>query len=332
MPYNLEVWSILQAEYKCELHIVYWDHKKLSPYQYTGEQFKLYRRSEYDTDAIRNLYSQIDPQLLVVSGRMDSSYLKICTQAKKEGKKIVMASDKQWTGSWRDWFAVLFRYSLYRKYFNYAWVSGDRQTKYALKVGFSASNIFQGVYSCNLALFQSFFSSKIGKDILFIGRLEPVKCILPLIRTLKELKDDGIFNGKLKIFGTGSLQNTIPQLEWIELNGFENQDKLQRGIESSVIFCLPSTYEPWGVVIHEMAAAGLLLCCSTSCGAADHFVDHKSNGYVFKSGDFDDLRNGLAYLINLTEEKIANGKQRSVVLSNKISPNFSASQLMQILN
>lgn len=56
---------------------------------------------------------------------------------------------------------------------------------------------------------------------------------------------------------------------------------------------LPSTFEPWGVVVTEAAAASLALVCSSAVGAAAELVRDGVNGRVFESGNAASLEQAL---------------------------------------
>jgi glycosyltransferase involved in cell wall biosynthesis len=328
MPYNIPVWVALHTEFGIELSIVHWDKKKLTPYRYTGTDLTFYKRSEYDRKSLLSLFYTIKPDALFVSGRMDKDYLHVARYAKMMSLPVVMGSDKQWKGNWKDWIFVVFQKLFYRPYFTHACVPGLRQRTYCLKVGFSKENIIEGLYSANVDLFKSMKPA--GEDILFVGRLEPIKGIGSLVNVVRQLRANKYFFGKLRIYGNGSLKESIPNEDWIICREFSDQELLKEGIEASRIFCLPSLEEPWGVVIHEMAAAGLLICCSDACGAGDHFVKHGVNGMIFKSGNWSELENALKFLIALPESERKSGQEKSVERASRINPRNSARQLMSV--
>ncbi len=153
-----------------------------------------------------------------------------------------------------------------------------------------------------------------------------------LITALEQLRKEGVFRGALRLVGNGSMEVLIPKHEWIIRKSFSDQVDIEDDVANSRIFCLPSRNEPWGVVLHEMAAAGMLLCCSSVCGAGDEFVVHQSNGYVFNTGDIADLKKGLRYLLTLEAQKVIAARELSKVLANRITPEFSANQLMKVLD
>ncbi len=62
-----------------------------------------------------------------------------------------------------------------------------------------------------------------------------------------------------------------------------SQDVLIKEIQKSGCFILPSIFEPWAVVIHEFACAGLPIIATEVCGATPHFVINGFNGLSIKS-------------------------------------------------
>ncbi|MCA6379557.1 MAG: glycosyltransferase family 4 protein [Cytophagales bacterium] len=329
MPYNIPVWLSLKSDFGFDVHVVYWDHKKLTPYQYPGSEFSFYKRSEHDRNSLISLFESIKPEALFVSGRMDRDYLYVARQAKTRSIPVIMGSDKQWKGNWKDWIFFVFQKYFYRPYFTHACIPGERQRVYCNKVGFTNDRIVEGLYCANIDLFKTINAT--GDDILFVGRLEPIKGVMLLVEAVRTLKTRNAFTGKLRIYGSGSLKDQIPHEEWIICNDFADQSLLKDAIQASRIFCLPSVEEPWGVVVHEMAAAGLLICCSDACGAGDSFVRQDENGYVFKTSDQDELVNGLMYLLSLKPDEVERGRALSRALSREITPFFSASQLSKLV-
>ena len=83
-----------------EVHIFHWDHKKLSEYNPTNsEGIFLYERSRNNYKSIKSFILKIDPDLIVVSGWMDKTYLRLANYFKKENKITICALDSIWHGS-----------------------------------------------------------------------------------------------------------------------------------------------------------------------------------------------------------------------------------------
>lgn len=57
----------------------------------------------------------------------------------------------------------------------------------------------------------------------------------------------------------------------IILTGWKKYNELPRWYQGAAAFVLPSTYEPWGLVINEALAAGIKTFVSSNCGCAPDF-------------------------------------------------------------
>ena len=94
---------------------------------------------------------------------------------------------------------------------------------------------------------------------------------------------------------------------------------------------MPSRREPWGVVIHEFAAAGLPLICSDACGAAQTFLIHGLNGFRFESGNVDSLANQMLKIVGSADEVLYKMSEQSHELAQRITPTTSATNLISII-
>ena len=74
------------------------------------------------------------------------------------------------------------------------------------------------------------------------------------------------------------------------------------------VLCLPSTTEPWAVVINEAAAAGLAIVASHVVGAAAELVRDGVNGRIFTSNQPDEL---LAALLDATDPEKSHRYRRA---------------------
>ncbi|MBX2944141.1 MAG: glycosyltransferase family 4 protein [Cyclobacteriaceae bacterium] len=334
MPYVAAVWDVLAVKHQCQLIVVHWDKNKHTPYSFNSKSLQAFVRSQETIETLRGRLNAFKPDVLYVSGRMDKDYLTVAHEAKTRGIPVVMGSDKQWHGGFRDYLAVLLKKYLYKPYFTHAWIPGSKQYEYANRVGFKAENILPDLLSGNIQLFNSFYHErerqKTRKDILFVGRLSKVKGVMPLITVLARLREAGIFTGKLWILGNGPLKDKLPTYDWIIHKGFTSQEDMKEIVQDAAIFCLPSIKEPWGVVIHEMAAAGIPICCSDACGAASHLVKDGFNGRIFRAGNWTDLYSKLEWLIKLPLEDLNQMGERGHQLAQLITPQITALSLLSI--
>ncbi len=95
----------------------------------------------------------------------------------------------------------------------------------------------------------------------------------------------------------------------VSFTGFvDNQETVSALYRSSDVLCLPSSYEPWGVVVNEAAAAGLAIIASDVVGAAAELVRDRVNGRIVPAGDPKALAEAL---LEVTEPKRIDRMRRS---------------------
>mgnify|MGYP001108129582 CR=1 FL=1 len=321
-----------------EVHVVYKDTDNKTPYILSGfENLYLYRRSRYTQRTLKQLAKRVDPQITVVSGWVDKEYLNVARELRRERKVVVCGLDGQWQGSLRQQFArILGWFSYFHRFFSNAWVAGVYQYEYARKLNFSKNEIIFDLYSADLDLFARIRNgpSEMKKTeyphrFLFVGRLEPVKGLDVLLRAwslLGEQRKDW----ELHLIGNGSLRDELIENPGVVVKDFLQPSELINEFSNAGCFILPSRAEPWGVVVHESAAAGLPLICSDVVGAAVSFLIDGSNGYLFKSSDFLDLSSKLLNMIQADDEDIRKMGQISARLSKKITSDSSAANLLSL--
>lgn len=338
MGYTL---ATIRALVQCgaEVHIVHWDQKKASPYvlEKTANTF-FYPRSSMTANNIYSLAQSIEPNMVVVSGWMDKEYLKVARKLKREGIPVVAAIDNQWRATIKQRVACL---NIFRRiiglHFSHIWVPGLYQYEYVRKLGFDRNHIKYDFYSADVDLFHrnyrsalSIKTAKYPHKFLFVGRMEYIKGVDILLRAW-EICADNRKDWQLQIIGNGSLAQSISKVPGITYKSFIQPQHLVSEATSSGCFVLPSRSEPWGVVLHEFASAGLPLLASDSVGASTMFLINGLNGYSFRSEDPHDLANAILHIINSSDETLLEMSAASHMLSNRITPRTSASNLISIM-
>jgi glycosyltransferase involved in cell wall biosynthesis len=192
----------------------------------------------------------------------------------------------------------------------------QRSKDYIARLGIEQEKVFvTGNTTCN-----SFYGDEMKKlrankkalckqinvpshNFLYIGRFSSEKNILHLVKSYDRLKLD---RWGLILLGDG------PQIEEIKayirshfvknilLPGFKQKEQIPEYLAVSDVFILPSTYEPWGLVVNEAMAAGLPVLVSTKCGCYPDLVKQGVNGFSFDPFDSDELYNLMRKVV---EEK-----------------------------
>lgn len=133
------------------------------------------------------------------------------------------------------------------------------------------------------------------RRIVYVGRLAEVKRVDTLIDAFVSIAADRP-DWNLMIVGGGVLESELKARvpaalqERVDWTGFINDpEELAALYSSGEVFVLPSSYEPWAVVVSEAAAAGMAIISSEVVGAAGELCREGVNGWLFPPGDADRL-------------------------------------------
>lgn len=124
-------------------------------------------------------------------------------------------------------------------------------------------------------------------DLLFCGRLEPVKNPLFVLTVALEVAKRLERKVSVLFVGSGSLGKQLrsaaalfPGLLEVVFYGHAEQGELPALYSASRVFLFPSLWDPWGVVVNEACAAGLPVIASPVAGASNELVRDGYNGFV----------------------------------------------------
>ena len=326
--YVIKCLEALEARENISVTVIHWPVKSEAPFELpTDGTFNLVSRSNLSRKDIMNLVADISPDGLFVSGWMDEDYLAIARKY-LNSIPVVLTMDNKWTGSFKQQFVALSSSLFIRRHYNVAWVPGEDQKKYALKMGFHDSKIFSGFYSADTGKFNTIYSKKKdtkknNRKLLYVGRYVKQKGLELLWEAFISLHKDNP-KWELHCVGTGDRFDSKVEHPNIFHHGFLQPSELEPLIKDATAFVIPSLFEPWGVVLHEMAAAGLPLITSDAVGAAKTFVKDGVNGWTYSSSNKFELVNRLEQLYSLSDEELFNMGGESHRISKSISPDVWA--------
>lgn len=186
--------------------------------------------------------------------------------------------------------------------------------------GVESRRIFQAPYVVDNAFFQKLcqeatphrekLRAELGIEpgrpvILFCAKLINVKSPDVLIRAVGGLAgapakvrasgDRVLANAPtepvLLMVGDGELRPSLEKLASevapgrVKFLGFRNQSELPGLYDLCDMFVLPSTFEPWGLVVNEVMNAGKTVVVSDQVGSGPDLVREGVNGSIFHAGD-----------------------------------------------
>lgn len=323
---------------KCyAVHVFRYPVNKEAPFVFANTpRLNVYDRTQFNHAKLLDEILRIRPDLIVCSGWTDKDYLKVCKEF--FGKiPTVVAFDNQWKGTIRQWAACLVASKLLRSKFSHCWVPGERQKTFAKRLGFKSGDILLNFYSADLSFFANIYLhiheikvKKIPHRFIFVGRYYDFKGITDLWDAFIQLQDEWPNDWELWCLGTGTKH--LMKHEKIKHFGFVQPKDLGNYMKDAGVFVLPSWKEPWGVVVHEFAAAGFPLLLSDEVGAADVFLKPGENGLVFKARDVNSLKNLMQKIILMKDEDLVKMGELSHRLATSISPGIWADTLLKLMH
>ncbi|RMG83259.1 MAG: glycosyltransferase [Bacteroidetes bacterium] len=325
--------------YDTEIHVVRWPVNPEAPFQFEiSSGIHLYERNELDRSKLINLVKKIQPHIIVSSGWMDKDYVKTCRYF--FGKiPTILTLDNHWTGSMKQKTAVLLAPFTILKTFSHAWVPGNIQKQYALKLGFPEHAIKTGFYSANTALYNRFYEDsfpdkqkKFPKVILYVGRYVAHKGIFEMWDAFRQIQETNPNEWELWCAGTGDEFPNKTEHPKIKHFGFVQPKQMGKLIAESGIYILPSRFEPWGVSVHEFAVAGFPLLLSKQVGAAEKFLQTGKNGFEFESGNVASVKNAMQKVFALDEQQLLKMGKQSHEIGMTHSPKIWAETLLSFLD
>lgn len=324
-----------------EVHVVHWPVNPEAPFQLRAlKHTQLHPRADFSEAELIAWLSACRPDAVITSGWMDPGYLKALGALHKVHKfQSLLALDNHWHGGLRQLAGSLWARMRYKSLFTQAWVPGKPQVEYVHKLGFDESKILTGFYCADTSSFTHFYlqhperHSSLPKRFLYVGRYVEFKGIFDLWKAFdycRKEHPDGA-NWELLCAGTGALWDQRPELPGLKHLGFIQPSDLPKVLEQAGVFVLPSHKEPWGVVVHEMAAGGLPLICSESIGAASRFLEEGRNGFSFENKNSEALAKAMLTMMDASDEERAIMGQHSHALAQGLTPEVWTKTLLSVI-
>lgn len=148
--------------------------------------------------------------------------------------------------------------------------------------------------------------------ILFVGKLIAKKRPLDLIRAFAPFDE----MGELVMVGEGELRKKLELyvrcegIQNVRFAGFVSQKNLPEYYGGSDIFVLPSGIgETWGLVVNEAMNFSLPVIVSDFAGCAEDLVIHGKNGFVYSTGNVEELRRYIGMLLESEDVRASFGRK-----------------------
>jgi glycosyltransferase involved in cell wall biosynthesis len=332
--YLINGFNVLAQKNNCEILIISKKVNSVAPFKFENihKNITIKEREAFSESDLLTLATNFKPDFVFLGGWIHKPYLQIVKSLKQ---KTVLAFDNQWRGTLRQVLGCLYFKLTLKKYISSAFVAGNKQADFAKHLGFNESNITKGLYCCDFELFSSYAKLKtssgtvIPKRFLYVGRYAKEKGIEDLWSAFIKLQTEQPSEWELWCLGKGDIAPVVhPKIKHY---GFLQPNELSDIIANTGVFVLPSSFEPWGVVVHEYASAGFPILCSDKVGATDLFLKDKYNGFVFNAGNSEQLKEKLNKFTQMPDKDLSTMAQKSFELASQLTPEIWADKLMKII-
>ena len=158
--------------------------------------------------------------------------------------------------------------------------------------------------------------------VIYVGRLSEFKGFHNLIKVMNDLSNEKIEFVKI---GKGKLEKNIPNNKNIKYIGAVDYEKIFEYYKDANVLILPSYSETFSYVILEAMACGLVVLTS-DLATLRVLVTPKRNGYLFRPGDTEKIKEFILYLKNNLEEVSRISKNNLIdanrFINDKIIPKY----------
>jgi glycosyltransferase involved in cell wall biosynthesis len=326
----------LTATGRVSLRVAYAAPSKDAPYDETDFSPFLRQYRWHDRPDRKGLSALLDEEgldaILVCSWNVPAYRARLPALG-RQGVIRVLCMDNQWNSTPRQWLGRLTWRQYLRPYYDLAFVPGYRQLQFARRLGFQHEHIMRGLLSADTPAFTMppAWGGKRERSFLYVGRLAPEKGLSTLVQAYGDYRQSVDDPWPLLIAGTGPGVHVFDGVSGVRMLGFLQPKSLPVAMWSATVAICPSLFEPWGVVVHEATAAGLVVVCSEAVGAGVHLVQDGFNGFVVPTGDASDLARAMTALTCAPEERLSAMSQASVLLSKQFSPERWAQYVLEML-
>jgi glycosyltransferase involved in cell wall biosynthesis len=167
----------------------------------------------------------------------------------------------------------------------------------------------------------------------YVGRLSAEKNVDLLIRAYQRTFADVPPSWRLHIIGSGPLEaslralaGTTPHLP-IEFVGGVSWREIPKLMTHIDVVILPSSSEPWGLVVNEAMLCEKAVIVSNACGCVPELVHHGRNGLVFEPINERELADAMMKFVANPELADEMGQEGLNIVSS-YTPHAAASQML----
>jgi 1,2-diacylglycerol 3-alpha-glucosyltransferase len=241
---------------------------------------------------------EIDPAVVVTTSFRPFIMLSAARWARSRNRRTVLFFETTpWDRRRRAFVEVVKRWTL-KRYYHAAFAGGQVHRDYLKQLGMPTHRIWQpydvvdnDYFAVNAALVRADrgrWRKTLGLPdhyFLYVGRFSPEKNLLRLLEAYGLYRASCSAGWSLVLVGDGpqrcELERFVSRngLEGVSFKRFAHIEELPAYYALAGCFVLPSTVDPWGLVVNEAMACGLPVIVSKLCGCVPELVHEGKNGF-----------------------------------------------------
>ena len=297
--------------------------------------------------AIWRKLEELNPAIVLVPGYYTAPALVAALWSRIRGRRSVLMTESTEADHHRSGWKETIKSVLIRSLFDWAIAGGHAHIRYLEALRFPGNRIArnydvvdndffrQGVEALRSAL-PAQHSEVREKFFLYVGRLAPEKNVDGLIHAFAAYRRAG-GGWPLVLAGDGPERQRLEDLcisegvtAAVEFTGHKTSVELLAYYAFAGAFVLPSTREPWGLVVNEAMASGLPVIVSKRCGCAENLVMEGVNGFTFDPAKPGELTGILMQLTRMDDRQRGTLGAKSQELVARYSPAKWADEIARI--
>lgn len=294
--------------------------------------------------------SRLNPDIVVSSGYGLKEMRAAARWARRQGKASILTFETTRHDRSRYWGKEWLKSLFVRRYYDAAFVGGSLHRAYIEELGMPKTRIFEPYDVVDNNYFESSAANirSSGNNerrrlnlparyFLYVGRYAREKNLLRLLRAYGIYRSRCPNGWALVLVGDGPENGLLRQLASelclsdVVWASFKQIDELPAHYALANCFILPSTSEPWGLVVNEAMACGLPVLVSNRCGCAPDLVRANENGFLFDPHRVDEIAELLHKVSLLSELQLRQMGMSSRSIISRYTPETFARNLAKCL-
>ena len=277
---------------------------------------------------------------VAITGSADATLEKLRLETGKLTFKYSERLNKPMEGNWKKPLRTIKNFFKYHKYENLYLLCASAYVSYDFgKSGLFKNKAYKWGYFPALKKYEDvneLMSHKKTGSIVWAARLLDWKHPGILIDVAERLKNTGYNDFKINIVGSGELEDNIrtrvkeKHLEtYVELCGAMSPEKVREYMENAQIFLFTSDFnEGWGCVLNEAMNSACAVVASHAAGSTPYLIHDHENGFIYKSGDLDELYEKVKTLLDNRKMSDGFGKNAYETMLNTWNANVAAERFL----